>query len=194
MRTLAAELGIEAMSLYSHVPSKDVLLGLMAAQVVETVPFPSRRLAPRQRLRLLAIHLRAAAREHPNVFPLFVLKPLQMKASARLTEIALQAFLDAGTTDLCAIRKQRVFLSFVRGYLLWEIGGFTAGRWRASDSTLLPASIAEFEALDPALFPECKRLAGTFYKISPNQAFEEGLESILSSLLPPAPKLGRPRR
>ena len=147
MRALAGALGVEAMSLYSHVPSKEVLLGLMAAHVMESIDIPPRTLPPLKRLQRLATDLREAAHAHPAVFPLVVLAPLDMRAAVRPTEIALQAFLDAGLSDQRAIRSQRVFLSFVRGYLLWEIGGFTAGRWRASDassassSTLCPRRI-----------------------------------------------------
>ncbi len=186
MRALAGALGVEAMSLYSHVPSKEVLLGLMAAHVMESIDIPPRTLPPLKRLQRLATDLREAAHAHPAVFPLVVLAPLDMRAAVRPTEIALQAFLDAGLSDQRAIRSQRVFLSFVRGYLLWEIGGFTAGRWRASDATLQPASLAEVKALDAAEFPETRRLAATFSRISPDQAFAEGLASMLSSLLPAA--------
>lgn len=191
MRSLAAELGVEAMSLYCHVPGKKDLLGMMADRLLNSVPIPPRTLPPQRRLRQLAVNLRALARAHPNVFPLVVLTPLQMSASARPTEIALQALRDAGVSDPCAIRKQRVFLSFVRGYLLWEIGGFMAGRWNASDATLHPAAVAELESLDPGLFPECRRLARTFSRISPNQAFEEGLSSLLAVLLPDRAKKDR---
>ena len=194
MRALAAELGVEAMSLYSHVPSKEVLLGLMAARLVESMPMPSRTLQPRRRLRQLADGMRSTAHAHPNVFPLVVLMPLKMRAAVRPTEVALAAFLDAGLGDARAIRCQRVFLSFVRGYLLWEIGGLTVGRWSARNASLAPASMAELASIDAAEFPETLRLATTFARISPDQAFEEGLDSLMAALLPEAPKKSRSKR
>ncbi len=186
MRALASALGIEAMSLYTHVKSKEALLGLMAARLVESIPFPSRKIEPRKRLHDYALALRAVARAHPNVFPLVVLMPLEMQAQARPTEVALQAFHDAGHSDTRAILSQRVFLSFLRGYLLWEIGGFAVGRWRTGGSALDPVAAAQFQSMDPLRFPECTRLAGTFAKISPDQAFEEGLAATLATLFPRA--------
>jgi len=194
MRALARELGVEAMSLYSHVHGKEALLGLMAAHVVEGMELPARTGAPRARLRRIAEAMRAAAYAHPAVFPLVVLMPLEMKAAVRPTEAVLGAFLDAGADDARAIRCQRVFLSFVRGYLLWELGAMTAGRWTARGATLAPASVAQLEALDGTAFPETRRLAGTFARISPDQAFAEGVEAIIDALLPARPRAGRDSR
>lgn len=191
MRSLAAELGVEAMSLYSHVSSKEQLLGAMAAHVVNTVPTPSARVKPQQRLRKLALDLRAASKEFPNVFPLIVLMPLELAASIRPTEIALQAFVDSGLEGRRAIGAQRIFLSFVRGYLLWELGGFAAGRSRGPDGTVRPSVVAEIEALDGAQFPQTKRLAQTFFKILPDQQYEDGLNCVLHSLMSKAKERAR---
>lgn len=193
MRVLAAELDVEAMSLYSHFTSKHALLGHMAAQAIEQIKIPSRTLAPRTRLHRLATDMRRIAQSNPAVFPLVVLHPLDMRAAARPVEIALQAFLDAGLSDQRAIRCQRVFLSFLRGYLLWEIGGFTAGRWRSADASLRAESFAEIRALDQVEFPETRRLAESFSRISPDQAFADGLSSVLATLLASATTSTAPR-
>jgi AcrR family transcriptional regulator len=191
MRSLASELGVEAMSLYSHVSSKEQLLGAMAAHVVNTVPTPSPRARPEVRLRQLALDMRAASQKFPQVFPLVVLKPLELVASIRPTEIALQAFVDAGFDNRRAIGAQRIFLSFVRGYLLWELGGFAAGRSRGPDGTVRPSVVAEVEALDAARFPQTKRLAQTFFKILPEQQYEDGLNCVLHSLMSKARRRAR---
>lgn len=41
MRKLAGELGVEAMSLYYHVPNKDVLLDLMVDRIIREIGLPS---------------------------------------------------------------------------------------------------------------------------------------------------------
>lgn len=194
MRSLAAELGVEAMSLYSHVPSKEVLLGLMAARVIGQVPTPPRKLPPRKRLCMLGMGMRKVARAHPHVFPLVVLMPLELEASLRPVEIALQAFVDAGLGDERAIRSQRVLLSYLRGYLLWEIGGFAAGRWRDARGRLSPRALSDLAALDRSRFPESTRMAATFLRIKPDRAFEDGLGWVLDSLLPEARARGARRR
>lgn len=184
MRSLASELGVEAMSLYAHIPSKEVLLGLMAARVIDEVPTPARTLPPRTRLRRLAMGMRAAAQAHPHVFPLVVLLPFELASSLRPTEIALQCFARAGQSDRRAIRSQRVFLSYVRGYLLWEIGGFAAGRWRDERGRISQRALAELDALDSRQYPEAKRLRSVFMSILPGDAFVDGLRCVLDSLLP----------
>lgn len=183
MRALAAGLGIEAMSLYSHVPSKAVLLGLMAAHVINTVPTPSARLSPQRRLLALALGMRNASMKYPQVFPLVVLMPLDFNASVRPTEIALQAFVDAGLRDKHAIGAQRIFLSFVRGYLLWELGGFAAGRSRTVGGKARASVAQEIWALDASAFPQTRRLGGTFLSIPPDKLFQDGLMCLVKSMM-----------
>ncbi|MFO0962223.1 MAG: TetR/AcrR family transcriptional regulator [Phycisphaerales bacterium] len=185
MRALAKELGVEAMSLYSHVESKEVLLGRMGAFVMESVPEPPRGLAPRTRLFRLAQGLRGAARRYPRSFPIAVLHPQVLASAVRPTEVALQAFLDAGLPDARAMRSQRVFLSFVRGYVLWELGGFAVGT-RDPDGRPSARVLAEIEQLDAERYPQVRRLAPRLAQVSGTELFEEGLRLILDSLLPRA--------
>ncbi len=184
MRTLAAEVGVEAMSLYSHLPSKQELLGRMASLVVNSVPTPRATLAPRERLCQLARSIRAAGSEFPNVFPLVVLMPLEIHSAARFTEIALAAFLDAGLSDHQAICSMRVFLSYVRGSVLWEIGGFVAGRRTSPMQRISPRVLADIDSLEEHLFSNTRRLARTLISIDPERAFREGYDHILDTLIP----------
>lgn len=182
MRSLAREVGVEAMSLYSHVESKEALLGLMGAWVMDQVPTPSRKLPPRKRLCQLASSMRAVAMAHPRVFPLVVLRPFHLESAVRPTEIALQAFTDAGYADVRAIRSQRVFLSFVRGFVLWEIGGFAIGA-RDTDGSHNARAVANIRALDPEAFPQMHRLCDQFFRIRPEALFEDGVRWLLDTLL-----------
>ncbi|MFO0782258.1 MAG: helix-turn-helix domain-containing protein [Phycisphaerales bacterium] len=186
MRSLAREVGVEAMSLYSHVESKEALLGLMGAWVMDQVPTPSRRLSPRRRLCQLAGSMRAVAMAHPRVFPLVVLRPFHLESAVRPTEIALQAFVDAGHSDVRAIRSQRVFLSFVRGFVLWEIGGFAIGV-RETDGSHNARALANLRALDADAFPQMHRLCEQFFRIRPEALFEDGVRWLLDTLLEEKP-------
>jgi AcrR family transcriptional regulator len=64
MRRLAADVGVEAMSLYNHVANKGDLLDGMAARVFEGIPLPDPALPWDDRLRALGT---AAFTEHPVV-------------------------------------------------------------------------------------------------------------------------------
>ena len=69
MRRLADRLGVEAMSLYHHVPSKAALLEAMADQLGRTLPLPPA-IAWRESLLAAARSWRDLARRHPGLFPL----------------------------------------------------------------------------------------------------------------------------
>ena len=72
MRKLGALVGVEAMSLYHHYPSKAHLLDTLLDRLISTVEVPSPPLPIRERLRRAGIAYRAVALRHPQ-FAQFVL-------------------------------------------------------------------------------------------------------------------------
>lgn len=196
MRTLARELGVEAMSLYSHVASKSDLLGQMGAALLRRLPPARPKDAPRRRLIALAKALRDIARRHPRVFPLVVLWPLKLDAALIPVEAALDAFLQAGLRPVQAIRAQRIFLSSVRGYVMWELGGFATGRRESPTGRPRPGIAAELLAtLDESAYRRTRSVAQSLCDIEPDRDFEAMLEVILGALLAPAPPApAKPRR
>src|ERR687897_673164 len=75
MRKLGSELGVEAMSLYNHVPNKDALLDGMVEVLLGELEVPSERAAWEERVKEAYRGFRRLAHEHPNVFPLLVNRP-----------------------------------------------------------------------------------------------------------------------
>jgi AcrR family transcriptional regulator len=67
MRRLAADVGVEAMSLYNHVANKGDLLDGMAARVFEGIPLPDPALPWDDRLRALGTAAFKSLTEHPVV-------------------------------------------------------------------------------------------------------------------------------
>ena len=108
----------------------------------------------------------------------------QFLKAARFTEIALQAFLDAGLSDHQAICSMRVYLSYVRGSVLWEIGGFVAGYRASPMQRISPRVLADIDSLEENLFSQTRRLARTLISIDPERAFREGYDHILDTLMP----------
>src|ERR1700761_1154812 len=76
MRRLGAELGVEAMSLYRHVPSRDALLDALADRLAPEMDAPDSGADWAEALRALAAELRAAGRRHPAAFELVGLRVL----------------------------------------------------------------------------------------------------------------------
>jgi AcrR family transcriptional regulator len=124
MRRLGRELGVEAMSLYNHVPSKDALLngmvelllsGLEVSEGEEVVRGGSGGWEGRVR-RAFRSYL-GLARAHPEVFPLFALRPLNTAESLRVFE----TLREAGFDNVTALRAFRALSSYTIGHALAEI-------------------------------------------------------------------------
>src|SRR5215218_3500871 len=69
------ELGVEAMSLYNHVPNKSALLDGMVEVLLGELEIPPEDEGWERRIREAYRAFRRLAHEHPNVFPLLVVRP-----------------------------------------------------------------------------------------------------------------------
>jgi AcrR family transcriptional regulator len=183
MRALASRLHVEPMSLYSHFASKEDLLAEVAARVLLEIDLPDSSLPARERLVRLSRALRRLGHLHPNAFSLIVLMNQRIQPVLRVTETALRAFLDAGLPDRDAIQAQRTLLGFVRGYTLWEIGGFATGRRPGPGQRPHELVIAELRALDAHQFPSVVRLAEPMVRYSPDDEFDKSVDIILAAAL-----------
>src|SRR5918992_4282985 len=96
MRKLGGELGVEAMSLYNHVPNKGALLDGMVEVLLGGVEIPPRSKDWEERVRDGYRAFRRLAHEHPNVFPLLVQRPPETLDGAWLVEEFLQTLREAG--------------------------------------------------------------------------------------------------
>ncbi|WP_375502334.1 TetR/AcrR family transcriptional regulator [uncultured Jatrophihabitans sp.] len=131
MRTVAARLGVRAMSLYKHVDSREVLLDAVVERVVnELADDPLVQTAPddgwRPYLHAMAHGVRRYARAHPHAFPLVATRPPTAPwinpplRSVRWVEALLASLATEGFTDEQVLFTYRSFNSFLLGYLLLE--------------------------------------------------------------------------
>ncbi|UVS80780.1 TetR/AcrR family transcriptional regulator C-terminal domain-containing protein [Actinokineospora sp. UTMC 2448] len=81
MRRLAAELGVQAPSLYSHYKTKDELLQDIADGIMEAVDTSAFALDWRSGLRTWARSYRAALAAHPNMVPVLATGPARREVS-----------------------------------------------------------------------------------------------------------------
>ncbi|MDQ3922836.1 MAG: TetR/AcrR family transcriptional regulator C-terminal domain-containing protein [Actinomycetota bacterium] len=165
MRRLGRELGVEAMSLYNHVPNKEALLNGMVRILLERLEIPLDGSGGwEERVREAFRSYRQLAREHPNVFPLFAMRPLSTVESLRIIELLRSA----GFGTVPALHAFRALSSFTIGYSLAEIQGFA----------LEPKSDRPGTRED-----ESRRLeAPTFEEADRDAEFEFGLDLILTGL------------
>src|SRR5215212_6269184 len=88
--------GVEAMSLYNHVPNKSALLDGMVEVLLGELEIPPEDEGWESRVRGAYRAFRRLAHEHPNVFPLLVVRPPETMDGIWLVEEFLKTLREAG--------------------------------------------------------------------------------------------------
>lgn len=193
MRSLAKDLGVEAMSLYRYVRGReDLLEGVTDALTGDLATRLETELTDHWQgfLQTLAHQVRRIAVEHPRAFPLVATRhpaapwlrpPLR---SIALVNTFLSALIGYGFTDAQAVAAYRSFTSFLIGQLLLEsaVRGAELGPVDVSidegDADVPPAEAAE--ELDEA--PEVTRLRPLLSEDRSEEEFEASLETLIDRL------------
>ena len=173
MRKLGAELGVEAMSLYNHVPNKSALLDGMVEVLLGELEIPPETHGWEERIREGYRAFRRLAHEHPNVFPLLVTRPPETMDGVWLVEEFLQTLREAGFGAEEALHAFRTLSSYTFGYAMAEIRGFA----------LEPdGSRPGAHRLSPQEFPRLSGLRPYLDEVDHDAEFEFGLGLILGGL------------
>ena len=173
MRKLGAQLGVEAMSLYNHVPNKDALLDGMVEVLLGELEVPSEDGSWEERVREAYRGFRRLARQHPNVFPLLVVRPPDTMDGVWLVEEFLKTLRGAGFDAVTALYAFRTLSGYAMGYAMAEIRGFAMepGGGRAGARTLPEEDFPHISGLE-------EKLSG----VDRDAEFEFGLDLILGGL------------
>lgn len=131
MRTIAASLQVEAMSLYKHIANRDKLFDAIVDRIVgelaeyeEVSPEPTQ--GWRSYLSGIACGVRRYARAHPHAFPLVATRPTEAPwinpplRSLQWIEAFLRGLQAEGFADEEILFAYRSFNSFLLGFLLLE--------------------------------------------------------------------------
>lgn len=146
MRAIAKRLGVEAMSLYKHVGTRDDLLDAVVDLVVAELdadPEVPRTAEDgwRDYLARLARGVRRYALAHPHAFPIVATRPAEAPwinpplRSLAWIESVLAALQAEGFDDEQVVFAYRSFNSFLLGYLLMETGARTLRDPRDGDGS-----------------------------------------------------------
>ncbi|MFS0894177.1 TetR/AcrR family transcriptional regulator C-terminal domain-containing protein [Microbacterium sp. 179-I 3D3 NHS] len=193
MRSLAQELGVEAMSLYRYVNGKEDLLEGVVDLLLGGLPARlDAELSEHWQgyLQSVAHEVRRIAMDHPKAFPLIATRhpaapwlrpPLR---SVEVVDAFLAALIGHGFSDAQAVGAYRSFTSFLLGQLLLE----AAVRGAATGPVSEPldegdAEIPEGDGrrpLDDA--PEVVRLRDLLSEDRSDEEFEVSLEALLDRL------------
>ncbi len=137
MRRLGQELGVEAMALYRHVPSKEELLDGVVESLVAGIQQDDDVIDTPQDgwqdfLQRLAHGVRRMALAHPKAFPLVASRPPEAPwlrpplRSLEWVETFLAGLIDEGFSEDAAVAGYRAFTSFLLGHLLLEVSSLGA--------------------------------------------------------------------
>jgi TetR/AcrR family transcriptional regulator, tetracycline repressor protein len=173
MRRLGAELGVEAMSLYNHVPNKSALLDGMVEVLLGELEIPPKDRSWEERIREGYRAFRRLAHEHPYVFPLLVARPPDTMDGVWLVEEFLRTLQEAGFGKERALHAFRALSSYTFGYAMAEIRGFAL----EPDGSRLGA-----HRLSPDEFPRLSELKPQLEEVDHDAEFEFGLDLILDGL------------
>ena len=189
IRAVAAELGLRPMSLYTYIPSKDVLAVLMVDVVADEdiTPIPEG-LGPRERMAAIARQVRAELIAHPWLLEVppwrLVLGPGRM----RRYEQQLAAIDGIGLSDVAMDRVIAVLSEFATGNARVALAALDATR-QLSDADWWQVYGPLFgEVMPPDSFPLSSRVGATVGELyqapgDPEGAFEYGLTKILDGIM-----------
>ncbi|WP_341947582.1 TetR/AcrR family transcriptional regulator C-terminal domain-containing protein [Microbacterium sp. LWH11-1.2] len=193
MRSLAQELGVEAMSLYRYVHGReDLLEGVVALLMDDLTMSLDDELTEHWQgfLQTLAHRVRRIAIDHPRAFPLIATRhpaapwlrpPLR---SVEVVEMFLRTLIEQGFSDRQAVDTYRSFSSFLLGQLLLE-SAVRGAEISPLEETLdeggadIPEKDGQEQVDDDA---QIVRLRPLLSEDRSDEEFEASLESLLDRL------------
>jgi AcrR family transcriptional regulator len=128
MRTVAKELGVEAMSLYHHVAGKDALLDGLADWVVEQISVPDVEDPWREAMVMRSRSARATLTQHPWAIGLIESRPRPGVPLLRHHDRVVGCLLTSGFSPALATHAFSAIDAYVYGFALTEANlPFTPG-------------------------------------------------------------------
>jgi AcrR family transcriptional regulator len=187
MRRLGEALGVEAMSLYRHVPGREELLDAVVQTITEQMEVDADvYVEPRDGwqdfLVRLAHGVRRVALAHPKIFPLVASRPVEAPwlrpplRSVEWVERFLVAMIAEGFEEDDAVGAYRAFTSFLLGHLLLEVSTHGAD--------LGPLDVLEEQDDHGGLadYPTVRRLRPALSEDDAAVEFEDALEELMNRL------------
>jgi AcrR family transcriptional regulator len=173
MRRLGKKLGVEAMSLYHHFPSKAHLLDALVERLIVTLPAPDPNLAWRQRIAAQCFAYRALAAKHPRFAPFLIVHRMNTRVTLTWLERMAKIFSDGGFGPEAGARAFRTMSYFLMGAVLDETSGYAQGPGAAE-----PVPEAEQRSLAPTV----ASFGPYFGREHWDATFERGFGALLDEL------------
>src|SRR5919201_112791 len=172
MRHLGAALGVEAMSLYRHFPSKARLLEGLAGRLLSELALPVPGSAPwTTSVRVLARAYRQLLVRHANAIHLLATLQLSNPGALGPAGAVMALLRDAGFDAKTSIHALATAVSYVIGFAYWEAGTAPL-RAGVNEPPPIPAGA------DPYIAERWREIA----LVDCDEAFEFGLDVLIAGL------------
>ena len=178
MRKLGAELGVEAMSLYNHIPNKEALLeGVTETMLREVDLRPVEGDDWEGAIRTASLSFRSVLLAHPNAIPLIASKPEVTPQGYYPVELSLEILKQAGFGPGDMLMAHWLIVGFVMGHV-----GFQIASPLGDPQTVAAEVERRRRLLSAEEFPNLFAVLPHAEQCDWDQAFLFGLDTILSGL------------
>lgn len=180
MRRLAADLGVEAMSLYHHVRNKADLLDGVAAQVFEQIPVPDSDLSWNTRFSAIATGAYRSFSAHPEVIQAISINHADPRSpgALRVIDALLGTMLDAGLDEQAAAHNYCSLFELI----------FTSVRARSTERSHTTTENSRQSAqwhrrhVDPEHYPSLHRVLPALMNLDRPDDFEAKLTRFVKNV------------
>ena len=173
-RKLGERLGCEAMSIYHHFPSKQHLLDALVDYAISSIEFPSKDMAPADRLRAAMFAFRDMAHRFPALFPLVAVHRLNTPTGVSFIESILDIVSAVVRDRELAARHFRTIGYYLTGAALDETSGYAKG-----PSAAVPVDNDYIATNCPKLMAS----AEFFQRPHWDKTFEMGVETLVEAAM-----------
>jgi len=143
MRKLGQALGVEAMSLYNHVASKDDILDGIADHVLNQIDLPAAGSDWQAAIWKCATSAHKILAAHPWACNLIMSIPRPLPARLRYMDSMLRCLRDAGFSAAATYHGYHALDSHILGFTLWEAGHAISEEEIADLADFLPKLTAD---------------------------------------------------
>lgn len=173
MRRLAADLGVNPMSIYHHLPGKEAVVSGLVGVVFSRMRVPSSGVVTwQERVRAYARAYRGVVRSHPNL-------ALQIVSdAAAVSEAVLSgadplygALEETGLSPAMVVRAADSLVDFVHGFVLGETSN-PSGQFEVGSELL-----NRIEARPAGEIPALRRVFGALGEVGARYDFDAGFEA-----------------
>ena len=177
MRALGAKLGVDASTIYYHLPNKSALYSLIVDEVMAGLDLTSddHALSIEDRLVAAAWQYRRALLVHPRALPLVGVRSMRSRTQLQGIEILLGIFFEAGWSPIEAMIGIDALGQTVIGLTSVYAAHLTASEYHDDDEP--------FADLPAGQFPHFTRLLAEGAYLGPEAEFEAAIRSLVVGLL-----------